>query len=78
MQPSTDDPRTQRQAYAEDKAGWLASELVEIKNHDDNASWAIEHMSNKPRDRKLVKLIWVYKRKRDGRMKSRLCVQGCT
>jgi hypothetical protein len=76
-QPSADDPRTQRQAYAEDKAGWLASELVEIKNHEDNASWTVEQMSSKPRDRKLVKLIWVYKRKRDGRMKSRLCVQGC-
>ncbi len=77
-QPSADDPKTQRQAYAEDNAGWLASELVELKNHEDNNSWAIEHISSKPRGRKLIKLIWVYKRKRDGRMKSRLCVQGCT
>ena len=77
-QPSADDPRTQRQAYAEDKVGWLASKLVEIKNHEDNKLWTAEHISSKPRGRKLIKLIWVYKRKRDGRMKSRLCVQGCT
>ena len=29
------------------------------------------------RDR-LVKFTWVYKKKRDGSLKSRLCVQGCT
>ena len=30
-----------------------------------------------PYNRKLIKLIRVYKVKRDGRLKSRLCVQGC-
>ena len=31
-----------------------------------------------PRGRNTVKLTWVYKVKRDGRKKARLCVQGCT
>jgi hypothetical protein len=31
-----------------------------------------------PRSRRLVKLIWVYKVKRSGKLKARLCVQGCT
>jgi len=30
-----------------------------------------------PRGRNLIKLVWVYKTKRDGTLKSRLCVQGC-
>ena len=34
--------------------------------------------SQKPRDRRTVRLIWVYKTKRDGTKKARLCVQGCT
>eukprot|EP00966_Prymnesium_polylepis_P089484 2071762-Prymnesium_polylepis.1 len=31
-----------------------------------------------PSGRRIVKLTWVYKTKRGGRKKSRLCVQGCT
>eukprot|EP00965_Chrysotila_dentata_P184762 6099481-Pleurochrysis_carterae.AAC.1 len=30
-----------------------------------------------PPGRSLVRLIWVYKRKRNGSLKARLCVQGC-
>jgi hypothetical protein len=31
-----------------------------------------------PRGRRVHKLVWVYKVKRDGTCKARLCVQGCT
>eukprot|EP00965_Chrysotila_dentata_P119251 3942163-Pleurochrysis_carterae.AAC.1 len=33
--------------------------------------------SDVPPGRSLVRLIWVYKRKRSGALKARLCVQGC-
>ena len=31
-----------------------------------------------PHGRRLVKLVWVYKVKHSGKLKARLCVQGCT
>jgi hypothetical protein len=51
---------------------------TEFTNHQDNGSFVKMDHSQKPRHRNLVKLIWVYKTKRDGTKKSRLCVQGCT
>ena len=74
---SSTDPRTQSEAYSKDKAGWSASELKELRNHETNGSWVLVERSTVPRGRNLVKLIWVYKVKRDGTLKSRLCVQGC-
>ena len=75
--PSSADPKTQTEAYARDKEGWKASETKELKNHEANGSWEYIDASQLPRGRRLVKLIWVYKVKRDGTLKSRLCVQGC-
>ena len=49
----------------------------EFKNHESNGSWEWIRRSDVPRNRHLIKLVWVYKVKRDGRLKSRLCVQGC-
>jgi len=34
--------------------------------------------SELPAGRKIVRLTWAYKTKRDGRLKARLCVQGCS
>ena len=34
--------------------------------------------SEMPKGRRTVKLVWVYKVKRDGSLKARLCVQGCS
>ena len=31
-----------------------------------------------PRGRRIHKFVWVFKEKRDGTAKARLCVQGCT
>ena len=75
--PSTVDPKNQAEAYAKDKPGWQKSEAKELKNHADNGSWEYIDASKLPRGRRLVKLVWVYKVKRDGSLKSRLCVQGC-
>eukprot|EP00965_Chrysotila_dentata_P058703 1947868-Pleurochrysis_carterae.AAC.1 len=62
---------------AEDAAGWAAAERVELENHKSNGSWSLIDRSQLPAGRSLVRLIWVYKRKRSGTMKARLCVQGC-
>ena len=75
--PSSVDPKTQSEAYARDKPGWQKSEAKELKNHADNGSWEYLDASQLPRGRRLVKLVWVYKVKRDSSLKSRLCVQGC-
>ena len=75
--PSLADPKSQAEAYSRDETGWKASEAKELKNHETNGSWEYIDASQLPRGRRLVKLIWVYKVKRDGSLKSRLCVQGC-
>jgi hypothetical protein len=58
--------------------GWAQSEKNEIVNHAENESWSYVPTSHLPRGRRVVKLTWVYKVKRNGKKKSRLCVQGCT
>ena len=78
--PSSQDPGTQQAAYASNKPVWLASEKVELLNHEVNGSFRWMDRSEFDREhrgRNLLKLVWVYKVKRDGRCKSRLCVQGC-
>ena len=62
----------------EDADGWMKAECSEYDNHGKNQSWEDITQSNKPADRRIVKLIWVYKKKRNGKLKARLCVQGCT
>ena len=63
-----------------DAVGWgpKGAEGAEIDNHESNESWRYELRTKLPKGRHLVKLTWVYKVKRDGRKKARLCVQGCT
>ena len=75
---SSSDPRNLREALADDEEGWTTSMDTEIANHVTNESFEVIEHWEKPRDRNLIKLIWVYKTKRDGSKKSRLCVQGCT
>eukprot|EP00965_Chrysotila_dentata_P211332 6186409-Pleurochrysis_carterae.AAC.1 len=71
------DPKTRKQALRDDRAGWTAAERAEIANHASNGSWELIDRSSVPSGRALVRLIWVYKRKRSGSLKARLCVQGC-
>ena len=75
---SAGDPSNHWEAMRDDPAGWLKSELSEIDNHEGKSSWSYMKRADLPPGRRIVKLTWVYKTKRDGRQKSRLCVQGCT
>ena len=77
VKPLAQDPRNRREALSQDEAGWTTSMDAEIKNQEDNNSWEWVPRREVPVNRHLVKLVWVYKVKRDGRLKSRLCVQGC-
>eukprot|EP00965_Chrysotila_dentata_P122888 4061698-Pleurochrysis_carterae.AAC.1 len=72
------DPKTRKQALRDDRDGWSAAERAEIANHESNGSWELIDRSSVPHGRSLVRLIWVYKRKRNGSLKARLCVQGCS
>ena len=72
------DPKNRREAMDQDAPGWTKSELKELHAHETNTSFIRMNRSDLPRNRKLVKLVWVYKVKRDGTLKSRLCVQGCS
>ena len=76
--PSATDPSNRPAAMVDDKPGWTKAEVKEIDNHQGNHSWSYIPLNQKPRDRRTVRLIWVYKTKRDGTKKARLCVQGCT
>ena len=57
---------------------WTTAELKEINNHIKNGSWEQIKASEVPTGRNTHKLVWVFKVKRDGTCKARLCVQGCT
>ena len=75
------DPRTHHEAMAIDRTGWLKAEVDELENHRRNESWVYMDRStfdSTVRGRKLVKTTWAYKTKRNGKLKARLCVQGCS
>jgi hypothetical protein len=57
---------------------WVKAEGVEFDNHARNESWTLVSRADVPKGRRIHKLIWVYKVKRDGSAKARLCVQGTT
>ena len=57
---------------------WMQAERKELENHRSNSSWTTISASEVPAGRRVHKLIWVYKLKRDGTAKARLCVQGNT
>ena len=60
------------------EAGWRPAEESELLNHRSNGSYEWVDASSVPAGRKLVKMTWVYKTKRSGKLKARLCVQGCS
>ena len=70
-------PATHRQAEAAGEV-WILAEKKELSNHANNKSWTLIPASEVPAGRRIHKLIWVYKLKRDGTAKARLCVQGNT
>ena len=74
---SPDAPETHGEAV---KLGppWPAAISKEFANHEQNASWRTIPRSEVPYGRRIHKFVWVFKLKRDGTAKARLCVQGCT
>ena len=71
-------PETHKQVLNHPNKGWLEAEKKELGNHDHNKSWTPIRRRDVPAGRRIHKLVWVYKEKRDGTLKARLCVQGCT
>ena len=71
------EPKTRPQALAYDREGWTKSLDGEMDNHRSNGSFEWVRRSEVPVGRRLIKLVWVFKVKRSGKLKSRLCVQGC-
>ena len=57
---------------------WINSEAKELGNHRKNESWDVICRDEVPAGRRIHKFVWVYKTKRDGTAKARLCVQGTT
>ena len=72
------DPKNRAEAMRLDRVGWTKAEDKEIGKHGDNQTYIEMDQSELPAGRRLVKLVWVYKVKRDGSLKARLCVQGCS
>jgi hypothetical protein len=74
---STGAPETYGDAMSRG-APWPAAIDKEFGNHSSNDSWHLINKSAVPRGRRVHKFVWVFKEKRDGTAKARLCVQGCT
>lgn len=75
------DSLNHKEAMVDDAEGWTAAEKAELENHSRNKYFTLLDRTEFDKvapNRRLVKLVWVYKRKRDGHLKARLCVQGCT
>ena len=74
---SPDAPSTHAEAMRQGDV-WLPPEAKELANHARNASWTTIDRGDVPAGRRIHKMLWVYKVKRDGTRKARLCVQGST
>jgi hypothetical protein len=57
---------------------WPEAMDKEMNNHAVNETWVKIHRDQLPRGRRVHKFVWVFKLKRDGSAKGRLCVQGCS
>jgi hypothetical protein len=67
-------PRVKRVEEADEKRGARPRMLGRARAYAPPTATPPE----KPKDRSFVKFTWVYKTKRDGTKKARLCVQGCS
>ena len=80
------DPRSHRQAMkAPEAAEWQAAKLAELQNHTANGSFREMNRGNARRladahgaNFNVTGCLWVYKTKRDGRRKARLCLNGAS
>ena len=71
---SPDAPSTHAEALARDQATgvplWMPAESKELGHHKKNVSWVPITRDELPPNRRVHKLIWVYKVKRDGTAKA--------
>ena len=74
--PDTASPRGRKTALQQNKEHWLAAEKRELESHERNKSWTVIPITEVPPGRRIIKMLWVYKIKRDGTHKARLCVMG--
>ena len=76
--PKTDfaSPKGRKAALQQNREGWLEAEAKELKAHERNQSWSVIKANDVPTNRRIIRMLWVYKRKRDGTLKARLCVMG--
>jgi len=70
---------------APEAAEWQAAELAELQNHTENGSFREMNRGDARRlvnahgvDFNVTGSLWVYKTKRDGRRKARLCLNGAS
>ena len=72
-------PSGHAQAMKLDEANWTAAERKELASHKRNGSWELADRTDRtciPADANIVNFLWVYKHKRDGTYKARLCIDG--
>ena len=69
-------PHGHAQAMKYDRVLWTAAERKEMDNHNYNQSWRMVDRRDVPADANICNMLWVYKFKRDGTAKARLCVDG--
>ena len=48
----------------------MQAEAKELKNHANNGSWTLVPQTEVPKGRRIHKMVWVYKMKRDGTAKA--------
>ena len=75
------EPRSHAEAMRDDPEGWGAAESRELENHRKNETFQLINRSattgSDAKRKRPVPLTWVYKRKRSGILKARLCMVGC-
>ena len=62
----------------EEREKWLEGVVKELKDFAKRAVWKIMKMHDVPDGRRLIGTKWVFKKKRDGRYRSRLVALGYT
>ena len=69
-------PKTRAQAERDNPDSWKPAIQKELTACTRNKTWRVIRASDIPANRRCLYLLWVFKVKRDGTFKARLCVQG--
>ena len=69
-------PKTRAEAERLDPEQWPPAIRKELDACTRNKCYRVIQASTLPPDRRVLNLLWVFKVKRDGTFKARLCVQG--